>query len=51
MTFEKAVLTGNGAQVLVDDIKQLHNGRSFFEFVPDFGSAYTLTVHRTSEST
>ena len=44
LNFEKATLIKNGGTVLVSDIKQMHNGKSFFEFIPSNGEKYTLDV-------
>ena len=50
LTFEKAVLSKSSGSVLVDNIKQVHDGRASFQFIPASGSSYKLTVHRTSDS-
>lgn len=41
-----------GDTVVLDDILPMHNGRSFFEFVPskEAKGPYKLRVHRTAES-
>lgn len=48
LTFQKAVLS-KGGTVIIEDIKEKHNGRSFFEFIPST-STYMLTVFREGKT-
>lgn len=56
LTFTKAILskadvsTQTGQSIVIKEILEKHNGRSFFEFIPSERTSYMLTVYRLGKT-
>lgn len=56
LTFTKAILskadvsTQSDRSIVINNILEKHNGRSFFEFIPSNKASYMLTVYRSGKT-